>query len=58
MRISEFSYDFAFRLHSSHSTLDLFQDAIDRLNKDLLACFSAEGIVIPFPTQVEISAAR
>ena len=58
MRISEFSYDFAFRLHSSHSSLDLFQDAIDRLNKDLLACFSAEGIVIPFPTQVEISAAR
>jgi len=58
MRISDFSYDFAFRLHSSHSSFALFQDAIDRLNKDLLARFSTEGIVIPFPTQVEISAAR
>lgn len=58
MRISDFSYDFAFRLHSSHSSFALFQDGIDRLNKDLLARFSTEGIVIPFPTQVEISAAR
>jgi MscS family membrane protein len=56
MRISDFSYDIAFRLHANHSSLSLFQDTIDRLNKDLLACFTAEGIVIPFPTQVEISA--
>ena len=58
MRISDFSYDIAFRLHANHSSLSLFQDTIDRLNKDLLACFTAEGIVIPFPTQVEISAAH
>ena len=31
-----------------------FKDAIHRLNKDLLACFAAEGIEIPYPTAVEI----
>lgn len=54
MAISEFSYDVVVRLHSSHGSLALFKDGIDRLNRDLLASLAAEGIEIPFPTAIEI----
>jgi MscS family membrane protein len=54
MTIAAFSYDFNFRFHAHHATLGALKDAINRLNKDLLACFAAEGIEIPYPTAVEI----
>jgi MscS family membrane protein len=54
MAISEFSYDYVFDFRSSHSSYRRFKDAINRLNQDLLACFEAQGIEIPFPTQIEI----
>jgi MscS family membrane protein len=54
MAISEFSYDYSFRLHAHHDSFGRFKDAIHRLNRDLLACFAAEGIEIPYPTAVEI----
>ena len=54
MTIAAFSYDFSFRLHAYHATLGALKDAINRFNKDLLACFAAEGIEIPYPTAVEI----
>ncbi|MEB3321036.1 MAG: mechanosensitive ion channel domain-containing protein [Cyanobium sp.] len=54
MTISDFSYDFVFRLHSHHASFGAFKDAINRLNQDLLACLAAEGIEIPYPTAVEI----
>jgi MscS family membrane protein len=54
MTISEFSYDYSFRFHAHHENFGRFKDAIHRLNKDLLACFAAEGIEIPYPTAVEI----
>ena len=54
MTIAAFSYDFIFRFHAHHATLGALKDAINRLNKDLLACFAAEGIEIPYPTAVEI----
>lgn len=55
MKINDYSYDFMFRLHGSQHTLSQFKDGIHRLNQDLLACFAAEGIDIPFPTQLEYS---
>ena len=54
MAISDFSYDYTFRFIGSHSSFGAFKDAIDRLNRDLLACFAAEGLEIPYPTAVEI----
>jgi MscS family membrane protein len=54
MTIAAFSYDFSFRFHAYHATLGALKDAINRFNKDLLACFAAEGIEIPYPTAVEI----
>ncbi|MFM7653051.1 MAG: mechanosensitive ion channel family protein [Vulcanococcus sp.] len=54
LAISDFSYDYTFRFVGSHSTFGAFEDGIDRLNRDLLACFAAEGIEIPYPTAVEI----
>jgi MscS family membrane protein len=54
MTIAAFSYEFSFRFHAHHATLSAIKDAINRLNKDLLACFAAEGIEIPYPTAVEI----
>ena len=54
MTISDFSYDFVFRLHGHHASFGAFKDAINRLNQDLLACLAAEGIEIPYPTAVEI----
>ena len=54
MTISEFSYDYSFRFHGHHESFGRFKDAIHRLNKDLLACFAAEDIEIPYPTAVEI----
>jgi MscS family membrane protein len=54
MKISDFSYDYVFDFRSSHSSYRGFKDAINRLNQDLLACFEAQGIEIPFPTQIEI----
>jgi MscS family membrane protein len=54
MTIAAFSYEFSFRFHAHHATLGALKDAINRLNKDLLACFAAEGIEIPYPTAVEI----
>jgi len=54
MTIAAFSYDFSFRFHAHHPSFSSFKDAIDRLNQDLLACFAAEGIEIPYPTAVEI----
>ena len=54
MAISDFSYDYTFRLIGSHATFGAFKDGIDRLNRDLLSCFAAEGIEIPYPTAVEI----
>jgi MscS family membrane protein len=54
MAISEFSYDYVFDFRTSHSSYRKFKDAINRLNQDLLACFEAQGIEIPFPTQIEI----
>ena len=52
--ISEFSYDYSYRMHAHHDSFGRFKDAIHRLNRDLLACFAAEGIDIPYPTAVEI----
>ena len=57
MTISDFSYDFVFRLHGHHASFGAFKDAINRLNQDLLACLAAEGIEIPYPTAVEIQKA-
>lgn len=54
MTIAAFSYDFSFRFHAHHTSFSAFKDAIDRLNQDLLTCFAAEGIEIPYPTAVEI----
>ena len=54
MTIAAFSYEFSFRFHAHHATLGALKDAINRLNRDLLACFAAEGIEIPYPTVVEI----
>jgi len=57
MKISDFSYDYVFDFRSSHNSYSAFKDAINRLNQDLLACFEAQGIEIPFPTQIEIQKA-
>lgn len=54
MTIAAFSYEFSFRFHAHHSTLSAIKDAINRFNKDLLACFAEEGLEIPYPTAVEI----
>jgi MscS family membrane protein len=54
MLISDFSYDYSFRFIAAHSSFSGFKDGIDRLNRDLLACFASEGIEIPYPTAVEI----
>ena len=54
MTIAAFSYEFSFRFHAHHATLGGLKDAINQFNKDLLACFAAEGIEIPYPTAVEI----
>ena len=54
MTIAAFSYEFNFRFHAHHATLSALKDAINRFNNDLLACFAAEGIEIPYPTAVEI----
>jgi MscS family membrane protein len=54
MTIAAFSYEYNFRFHAHHTSLSAIKDAINRLNKDLLACFAAEGIEIPYPTAVEI----
>ena len=53
MTINEFSYDYVFDFRSSHPSYAAFKDGISRLNTDLLACFEAQGIEIPFPTQTE-----
>ena len=55
MKISDYTYDIVFRLRGSQNSLGSFKDAIHRLNQDLLIAFAAEGIDIPFPTQVEFS---
>ena len=47
-------YDIIFRMHASHTSLGEFKDALHTLNISLLARFAAEGIEIPFPTQIEI----
>ena len=39
---------------NAHDSFSTFKDGIDRLNRDLLRCFAAEGIEIPYPTAVEI----
>lgn len=54
MTIADFSYDFTVQLRADHGSFRAVKDAIDRLNQDLLACFAAEGIEIPYPTAVEI----
>ena len=54
MTIADFSYDFSLHLRADHASFAAVKDAIDRLNQDLLACFAAEGIEIPYPTAVEI----
>ena len=54
MTIAAFSYEYSFRFHALHPSFGAIKDAINRLNKDLLACFAAEGIEIPYPTAVEI----
>jgi len=54
MTINEFSYDYVFDFRSSHPSYSAFKDGISRLNTDLLACFEAQGIEIPFPTQTEL----
>ena len=54
MTINEFSYDYVFDFRSSHPSYGAFKDGISRLNTDLLACFEAQGIEIPFPTQTEL----
>ncbi|MFN9695459.1 MAG: mechanosensitive ion channel family protein [Synechococcaceae cyanobacterium] len=54
MTIADFSYDFAVHLRAHHASFAAVKDAINRLNQDLLACFAAEGIEIPYPTAVEI----
>jgi MscS family membrane protein len=54
MAISEFSYDFTYDYRSSQPTYAAFKDEVARLNRALLALFAAEGIEIPYPTQVEI----
>jgi len=54
MTIADFSYDFALHLRAHHASYSAVKDAIARLNQDLLACFAAEGIEIPYPTAVEI----
>jgi len=54
MTINDFSYDFVFDFRSNHPTYAAFKDGINRLNQDLLACFAAHGIEIPYPTQMEI----
>jgi MscS family membrane protein len=54
MTIADFSYDFALHLRAHHASFSAVKDAISRLNRDLLACFAAEGIEIPYPTAVEI----
>lgn len=53
MKISEFSYDYVLDFRSTHNSYRAFKDGINRLNQDLLACFEAQGIEIPFPTQTE-----
>lgn len=55
MTIADFSYDFNLHLRAHHNNFIAVKDAIDRLNQDLLACFAAEGIEIPYPTAVEIA---
>jgi len=54
MTIAAFSYEYSFRFHAHHATLSAVKDAINRFNRDLLACFAAEGIEIPYLTAVEI----
>jgi MscS family membrane protein len=54
MAISDFSYDFTYDYRSSQPTYAAFKDEVARLNRALLALFAAEGIEIPYPTQVEI----
>jgi len=55
MSIGDFSYNIVFRIHGHQSTLGAFKDAIHRLNQDLLTCFAAEDIEIPFPTQLQLT---
>jgi len=55
MTIGEFSYDYVFDFRSSHASYSSFKDSIDRLNRELLACFAAQGIEIPFPTSIELN---
>jgi MscS family membrane protein len=55
MLINAFSYDIILRFHGSHASLGEFKDAVHQLNISLLARLDAEGIQIPFPTQVEIN---
>jgi small-conductance mechanosensitive channel len=57
MLINAFSYDIILRFHGSHASLGEFKDAVHELNISLLARLDAEGIQIPFPTQVEINSA-
>jgi len=55
VKISDFSFDFAFDFNTTHSDYWSFKDGVSHIKQDLLACFEANGIEIPYPTAVEIS---
>lgn len=54
MTIADFSYVIVFRVRGSQPGLRLFKDGIHGLNRRLLAALEAEGIEIPFPTQLQL----
>jgi len=55
VKISDFSFDFSFDFGTTHSSYRDFKDGVSRIRRDLLACFAANDIEIPFPTAVEIN---
>lgn len=54
LEIAEFSYNFKCQLFCPSLSYEQFQDAIDVINRELLHELAAAGIVIPFPTAIEI----
>ncbi len=53
--INAFSHDIIIRVYGSHASRGAFKEAVQQLKISVLARLDAEGIQIPFPSQVEIN---